>query len=480
MQKNNRRKKWFLFLLISGFILKLADFLFRKNKRAKTVRYNFKGFIEQEKKEIYELETGRENLFVFCSDSWYLAKDYFIPHRGNKHKPKILRTKSLALILIGLIFIKAVVASYLFFVYPNQGMMEEKIGEQLITLINDEREKNNLPDLKLNLSLSAAALAKADNMSGLNYFSHYGPDGKKPWEWINRSDYAYILAGENLAMNFYTAESVHAALMNSTAHRDNILNASYQDVGLAVINGEINGARTNILVELFGSRNTPGLAAASENKIKADAIQIKSVDVSTTTVLSAENFNQPAGQSIKVNDAGKVIKNTVIKKSAAAWSQKKNNQPTTDASSPENITASSSVKIASASTTLAKLQQVIDLQILVQGRNVLLAKIETEKYAVISANSELELKRQQNVAYAEPDITLHPGFIENLIAWSRNIFIVSLVIISCFLLLTIFIKIGVQHQPVILETILFIISVSGLMSIHIHFLEGLVYKIMIL
>ena len=72
--------------------------------------------------------------------------------------------------------------------------------------------------------MSASALAKAEDMAINNYFAHYSPNGKKPWDWINRDNYAYLFVGENLAINFTSAEAVHEALMNSPTHRQNILN----------------------------------------------------------------------------------------------------------------------------------------------------------------------------------------------------------------------------------------------------------------
>lgn len=91
-------------------------------------------------------------------------------------------------------------------------------------------------------------------MINRNYFAHDTPDGKRPWEWIDRSEYDYIYAGENLAMDFITAEVVQAAFLKSPTHRKNILNPKYTEVGIAVLNGELDGRQTTLLVEFFGTQ----------------------------------------------------------------------------------------------------------------------------------------------------------------------------------------------------------------------------------
>ena len=48
-------------------------------------------------------------------------------------------------------------------------------------------------------------------MSKNQYFSHNSPDGKTPWQFIKKEEYNYIIAGENLALNFTSSEAVEKA-----------------------------------------------------------------------------------------------------------------------------------------------------------------------------------------------------------------------------------------------------------------------------
>jgi len=141
----------------------------------------------------------------------------------------------------------------------------------IIGLVNQERENNNLDPLFLNANLSQAAEAKAQDMLANNYFAHTSPQGKTPWHWIEKAKYRYKHAGENLAMGFSGVEEEHQAWMNSTTHKQNILNERYQEIGVAVAEGVINDRNTTIVVQEFGARND---FVASLNKTDNNMIKI--------------------------------------------------------------------------------------------------------------------------------------------------------------------------------------------------------------
>ena len=105
----------------------------------------------------------------------------------------------------------------------------------VIALANTSREKAGLTPLSANRALTEAAQAKANDMLKNDYFAHTSPTGVDPWYWIKKEGYQYKAAGENLAINFTSAKEQHSAWMNSSSHRDNILNGRYQEIGVAVV-----------------------------------------------------------------------------------------------------------------------------------------------------------------------------------------------------------------------------------------------------
>jgi len=123
----------------------------------------------------------------------------------------------------------------------------------IINWTNEQRTKNNLPPLKENKMLDASAKLKVDDMFKNQYFEHVSPSGVGVDGLAKEVGYEYILIGENLALgNFQNSEKVVEAWMNSPGHRANILNNKYQEIGVAVLEGDYNGKKVWMAVQHFG------------------------------------------------------------------------------------------------------------------------------------------------------------------------------------------------------------------------------------
>ncbi|MBI5122262.1 hypothetical protein HZA75_00225 [Candidatus Roizmanbacteria bacterium] len=192
----------------------------------------------------------------------------FIPHEENNFRAKSLHTDFLTIYLV---------IAFLMTIIFKQGNFRNVLGfatdisiDKLYQLTNEQRQKNNLPSLVLNSNLSLAAQKKAENMFQENYWSHYSPDGKTPWDFILGANYKYEYAGENLAKNFLFSNGVVDAWMNSTAgHRENILKKEYTEVGYAIVNGILNGEQTTLVVQMFG---TPLAGSFAPKPVQAEEI----------------------------------------------------------------------------------------------------------------------------------------------------------------------------------------------------------------
>ena len=124
--------------------------------------------------------------------------------------------------------------------------------QDLLNLVNQDRQAHGLPGLSDNPVLNLAALAKAQDMFEKNYFAHTSPDGVSPWHWFKAVGYNYTYAGENLAEGFTNPDDLEKSWMNSPSHRANILSPFYSEVGLAVIQHN----NTSVVVQLFGTKET--------------------------------------------------------------------------------------------------------------------------------------------------------------------------------------------------------------------------------
>lgn len=128
--------------------------------------------------------------------------------------------------------------------------------DRVIELVNADRLSLGFGALTRDSQLDLAAQTKAEEMFSHNLFDHFMPDGHTPWDFIDQSDYDYAYAGENLAMGWLDTESQHEAWMNSPTHRKNILNPVYKDIGVAVVEGVLEGRETTLVVQLFGERQS--------------------------------------------------------------------------------------------------------------------------------------------------------------------------------------------------------------------------------
>ena len=124
-------------------------------------------------------------------------------------------------------------------IYPGQVLNIPSIDEtviefekEVIRLVNVERKKAGVGELKYNWQLSRVARFKSEDMSKKKYFSHTSPTYGSPFEMIKNFGISYRSAGENIARGYSTPEAVVKGWMNSSGHRANILNSGFREIGV--------------------------------------------------------------------------------------------------------------------------------------------------------------------------------------------------------------------------------------------------------
>ncbi len=200
-------------------------------------------------------------------------KIFFLPCRENNYRPTILGNKFLVSYLLILIFLKVFFVSFLV-CFPKTNFFADISKSFLFELTNEDRKELSLNSLERNELLDRAALLKAQDMIENNYFSHVSPSGVTPWHWIKEVGYDYEAAGENLGIGFLDSEEIYQAWYDSVLHQKNLLNAKYDEMGIAILRGDFQGNETTVVVQLFGSRkkedafvNAPEPEDSQEEKI---------------------------------------------------------------------------------------------------------------------------------------------------------------------------------------------------------------------
>lgn len=150
------------------------------------------------------------------------------------------------------------------FFFPRLAYFSNLSPETIIDETNLERGKNSLKALNANQYLSRAANLKAEAIFSAQEFNHTIGQEKFSF-WVKEAGYDYEIIGENLAIDFVSAQETIKAWLSSETHRKNLLNPRFSEIGVAVKEGELNGKKSIVVVQIFGSpRLSLNLAAKNE------------------------------------------------------------------------------------------------------------------------------------------------------------------------------------------------------------------------
>lgn len=159
-------------------------------------------------------------------------------------------------------YLGTVSSKYVKLIYPNSSSNQNTSGgggstvttsqltadeQEVFDLINAKRVANGLVALKIDDELQNVARIKTQDMVDNNYFSHTSPVYGSPFDMIKNFGISYKTAGENIAGNSSNSGAVNA-WMNSSGHRANILNSSFNYTGIGVVKSSKYG---KIFVQMF-------------------------------------------------------------------------------------------------------------------------------------------------------------------------------------------------------------------------------------
>ena len=119
-----------------------------------------------------------------------------------------------------------------------------RIESQVLQLTNQERSKYDLKPLKWNQKLSIAACNHSSDMYKYGYIYHQSPNGSSMSDRAHQVGYRFSYLAENVASGQRTPQEVVRAWMNSSGHRQNILNPNLTEIGIGYVN--------NYWTQMFG------------------------------------------------------------------------------------------------------------------------------------------------------------------------------------------------------------------------------------
>lgn len=179
---------------------------------------------------------------------------FFIPHEFNNHRAHLIHPISISFLTSAIILMRMFLPLSAKIAPVVVGYEAHITPEEIVELTNIERKNAGMSEVELDPILTKAALVKASDMMARDYWSHNTPDGKQPWIFLAEVGYQYRYAGENLARDFSSSVGVVEGWMNSPSHKENLLSPRYRDMGVAIVEGDLGGVRTTLVVQFFGTR----------------------------------------------------------------------------------------------------------------------------------------------------------------------------------------------------------------------------------
>jgi uncharacterized protein YkwD len=119
----------------------------------------------------------------------------------------------------------------------------DSVSRHILELVNEARAAGRrcgakyfaaVAPLKLNPSLTSAALAHSRDMAAHAEFDHRGHDGSTPAVRVQRAGYGkFVIVGENIAAGAMTPAEATQGWLASPAHCENIMDGRFTEIGIA-------------------------------------------------------------------------------------------------------------------------------------------------------------------------------------------------------------------------------------------------------
>lgn len=198
----------------------------------------------------------------------------FSPQTSNNHRPRILHTEGLIVLILILIGLHSAISFGA--AAPNNlpsilGFASSITASSVVDQTNTQRAAIGISTLTVNSKLVSAAIAKGNNMCEQQYWAHISPTGTTPWNFMKNAGYNYAVAGENLARDFMDTTSVIDAWMASPTHKANIVDGRFNEIGVAVVDCKFLGEDTTLVIQMFGKQQV----AVVEPKVDQGAISLQ-------------------------------------------------------------------------------------------------------------------------------------------------------------------------------------------------------------
>lgn len=138
-----------------------------------------------------------------------------------------------------------------------------------LQLVNETRAKAGVKALTFDGELLNSSDAHSAWMDQADSFSHTGANRSNAGDRMTAAGYGWQGWGENIAyssgpLNEAAVQKLHTMLVNSPGHYANIINGSFEEIGIGLREASFNGSKVVLVTQNFGTPNAAERAEAND------------------------------------------------------------------------------------------------------------------------------------------------------------------------------------------------------------------------
>lgn len=188
-----------------------------------------------------------------------------------------------------------------------------------LQLVNQTRTKAGVKALTFDGELLDSSDAHSAWMDQTDIFSHTGVNGSSAGQRMTTAGYGWQGWGENIAyasgsFTEATVQKLHEMLVNSPGHYANIVNGKFEEIGIGLKEGTINGYKVVFVTQNFGTPNAAeraepddvGAVPSTPTPIPTEQVIVGDAYANTLNGRSGnDTINGKGGKDVLFGGAGK-------------------------------------------------------------------------------------------------------------------------------------------------------------------------------
>jgi signal peptidase I len=151
-------------------------------------------------------------------------------------------------------------------------------ANKYVDLLNEKRQESGLKPLKYQPKLEQSANLRGDAMLKYNDLSYEATkSGYTMQKAMKDTGYSNYLSGEIHTQGYYTADELIENQFEFPDSKKFLLNKDYQEIGIALVRGELNGCPTQIIVQHFAGYVPPNYKQSDIDSWKSSLNRLKEI-----------------------------------------------------------------------------------------------------------------------------------------------------------------------------------------------------------